>query len=206
MSALLNYYNFIIDHGPLSSRQTSIETVLVLLLMSTLLILNKEKWSTEEKIGRIAVWSYLYLIFLFTFLARSTKMDYNYNLLPFWTYQHISVTHDVFYVLEILINCLMFVPVGILVPWAYQNYLHDDQRKERNTVILFGLIVSVSVECIQLFTKTGLFEWDDIIHNMIGLIVGYGFYLRIRGKAFSEVHWYFLPMIGVGIALLILML
>jgi glycopeptide antibiotics resistance protein len=174
--------------------------------MAVLIILNKEKWSVREKISRLMIWSYLYLIFLFTFLARSRTEGFSYNLLPFWSYFYIWQTNDDYIVMEVVINCLMFLPVGILVPWTYANYLHEDQRKERNMVILFGLILSVSVECLQLLTKTGFFEWDDIIHNLIGLIWGYGLYLWLKGKKFSEVHRYFLPIIGVVLILLAMML
>ncbi|WKY46940.1 VanZ family protein [Eubacteriaceae bacterium ES3] len=206
MEEVLRYYNFFIQHGIFSSRKTIIETVIVVLLIITLLIFNKEKWSAREKVGRMAVWFYLYLIFLFTFLARSSNEEAGKNLLLFWSYQHIYSTHDFYIVLEVLINCLMFVPVGILVPWAYRNYLHEEMVRERNTVMLFGLIVSISVECLQLVTKTGFFEWDDIMHNMIGLVWGYGLFLWMMGKKFWEVHRYFLPMVAVGLALLITML
>lgn len=206
MDAIQNYLEFFRLHGPFSSQETMIETVLFLLLMLILLILNKEKWSFRGKIGRIAIWSYLYLLFLFTFLARPSNDVYNYNLHLFWTYHYIQRTHDFEIVLEVLINCLMFLPVGILVPWTYEEYLDDDPIKERNAVFLFGLILSVSVEIIQLITKTGLFEWDDIIHNFIGLIWGYGLYLWLRGQKFSELHRYFLPVLGVFLALLVAML
>ncbi|WKY43534.1 VanZ family protein [Eubacteriaceae bacterium ES2] len=206
MDAIQNYLAFFRLHGPFSSRETIIETVLVLLMMLVLLILNKEKWSSREKIGRVVVWSYLYLIFLFTFLARSSTDVYHYNLNPFWTYLYIQRTHDFEIVLEVLINCLMFVPVGILVPWTYKEYLHEDPIKERNAILLFGLVLSLSVEILQLITRTGLFEWDDIIHNIFGLIWGYGLYLWLQGKKFSEIHHYFLPVFGVALALLVVML
>lgn len=206
MNELQDYIDFFIQNGPFSSRKTLIGTLLVLLILATLLILYKEKWTTKEKCFKTAVWSYLYLIFLYTFLSRSVKKDVNYNLTPFWSYQHIFLTHDFKIVLEVLINCLMFIPVGILVPWAYEKYLYEDRKREQRAVLLFGLIISVSLECLQLFTRTGLFEWDDIIHNMIGLILGYGLYLWLDGKRFWEVHRYFLPMMGVGLALMISML
>ncbi|OFV69048.1 VanZ family protein [Acetobacterium wieringae] len=205
MSGLQVYYNFFMQSGPFSSRKTMVFTVLVILILISLLILNKEKWTTQEKCFKTAVWFYLYLIFLYTFLSRTGKGDMDYNLTPFWSYQHIFSTHEFRIVLEVLFNCLMFIPVGILVPWAYENFLHEDEVKKRNTVLLFGLIVSVSVECLQLFTRTGLFEWDDIFHNMIGLMLGYGIYLFLKGKQFWEVHRYFLPMIGVVLALMIAM-
>lgn len=206
MNELLSYANFFLNNGPFSSRKLIIITMLVVLILITMLILNREKWTTQEKYFKTAIWFYLYLIFLYTFLARTGKSQIDYNLMPFWSYQHIFSTHDLSIALVVLINCLMFIPVGILVPWAYENILHADEIKKRNTVILFGLIVSFSVECLQLFTKTGLFEWDDIFHNMIGLIVGYGVYLFLKGKRFWEVHQYFLPMVGVVLVLIVAMM
>lgn len=206
MNELQNYFDFFVQNGPFSSRKTLVGTLLVFLILVTLLILYREKWTIKEKCFKTAVWSYLYLIFLYTFLSRSVKNDVNYNLTPFWSYQHIFLTHDFKIVLEVLINCLMFMPVGILVPWAYEKYLCEDRKREQKAVLLFGLIISVSLECLQLFTRTGLFEWDDIIHNMIGLILGYGLYLWLEGKCFWEVHRYFLPMMGVGLVLTMLML
>jgi len=100
----------------------------------------------------------------------------------------------------------MFIPVGFLVLWAYENILHEDEMKKRNMVIGFGLMVTVPVECLQLFTRTGLFEWDDIFHNMTGLLAGYGVYLCLKGKRFRELYRYFLPMIAVVLALMIVMM
>ncbi|MBU4440533.1 MAG: VanZ family protein [Acetobacterium sp.] len=206
MNDLLFYANYLLNNGPFSSQKMIILTMLVVLILTTMLVLNGEKWTIAEKWFKTAIWFYLYLILLYTFLSRTGKSQSDYNLVPFWSYQYIFATHDFRIVLEVLGNCLMFIPVGILVPWAYENILHEDDLKKRNTVILFGLIVSVSVECLQLFTRTGLFEWDDIFHNMIGLLVGYGVYLLLKDKHFGTVYQYFLPMIGVGLALMIVMM
>ncbi|WP_207706695.1 VanZ family protein [Acetobacterium tundrae] len=74
---------------------------------------------------------------------------------------------------------------------AYENDIDEDEAKKRNTVILLGFLISVSVECLQLITKTGIFEWDDIIHNTIGVIVGYGIYLYLKNHIRGEDHQYF---------------
>lgn len=206
MNGLQIYLSFFINNGPLSSRKTMVITLLVILILISLLVINKEKWTIQEKWSKTAFWFYMYLIFVYTFLTRTGKSDYAINLMPFWSYQHIVSTHEFRIVLQVLLNCLMFIPVGILVPWSYENILHEDELKKRNTVLLFGLMVSVSVECLQLFTKTGLFEWDDVFHNMIGMILGYGIYLALKGKQFWEVHRYFLPMLGVVLALIVAML
>ncbi|URN84105.1 VanZ family protein [Acetobacterium wieringae] len=181
-------------------------TFLVMLILISLLIINREKWTTREKWSRTAFWFYLYLIFVYAFLGRTGKNGYDINVMPFWSYQHIVLTHELRIVFEVLLNCLMFIPVGILVPWAYENILHEDETKKRNTVLQFGLIVSLTVEFLQFFTKTGLLEWDDIFHNMIGMLLGYGIYLFLKGKHFGEVHQYFLPMFGVVLVMVVAML
>ena len=41
-------------------------------------------------------------------------------------------------------------------------------------VTLIGFVVSATVELIQYFNYLGLFEFDDIIHNTIGMLIGWG--------------------------------
>ena len=40
--------------------------------------------------------------------------------------------------------------------------------------ILIGLGFSVVIELIQLVAHLGLFEFDDVIHNTIGTVIGVG--------------------------------
>ena len=42
--------------------------------------------------------------------------------------------------------------------------------------------MSLSVECIQLITKTGCFDVDDIFLNTIGGILGYQVYALMQRK------------------------
>ena len=58
----------------------------------------------------------------------------------------------------------MFVPIGLLVEnkWYY------------------GIGISLFIELGQLILKRGLFEFDDIFHNCIGLVVGYILYCIIK--------------------------
>ena len=37
-----------------------------------------------------------------------------------------------------------------------------------------GLLLSASIETIQLVSHRGLFEFDDIVHNTIGTAIGVG--------------------------------
>lgn len=71
--------------------------------------------------------------------------------------------------MEDVLNVLMMVPVGFLMPAAAE---HCRLRK----VILAVLFVEVSIETLQFFLKRGLAEWDDIFHGLIGGICGYCLY------------------------------
>ena len=64
-------------------------------------------------------------------------------------------------------NILLFIPYGILVPWAFERC-----RKLFSGVLL-GIITSLFIECLQLITSRGYFQIDDILTNVAGTILGY---------------------------------
>ena len=64
----------------------------------------------------------------------------------------------------------MFVPVGVLVGWIW---------RWKGLWVAAGL--SVGIEILQLVTSRGLFEFDDVLHNIIGAVVGVGI-VMVAGK------------------------
>lgn len=100
------------------------------------------------------------------------------NIFPLYTiYRHL------FYVnmgdwgsnalLSIIANILLFSPFGFFIPLLWHRY--DSLQK----ICLFGLIVTGSLEIVQLFIKQRA-DIDDVIFNTIGVILGYGVYLSYR--------------------------
>ena len=73
-------------------------------------------------------------------------------------------------------NIAIFMPFGFLVP-----ILGRKKRKFWFTA-LASFELSLSVECIQLITKTGCFDVDDIFLNTIGGILGYLVYALMQRK------------------------
>lgn len=47
-------------------------------------------------------------------------------------------------------------------------------------VLLIGCGVSFSIEMFQLLFKRGFAELDDMMHNTIGCMIGYGIYTMIK--------------------------
>ena len=67
----------------------------------------------------------------------------------------------------ILLNMLMFAPLGFLLPLLWK-------RAERFGVILLASLgASALVEIAQLVSGRGIFEFDDLLHNCLGSLFGY---------------------------------
>ena len=75
------------------------------------------------------------------------------------------------WVAQILGNVFMLVPLGAMLP-----ILNAKFRSVKNTAIA-GLLFSMFIEFTQYYTGRGLFEVDDILHNTLGAVTGYFFYI-----------------------------
>lgn len=67
----------------------------------------------------------------------------------------------------ILLNMLMFVPLGFLLPLVW--------KRAENVWVALGASLGVTafIEVLQFVTGTGIFELDDLFHNLIGSLLGY---------------------------------
>ena len=76
----------------------------------------------------------------------------------------------------IILNILLFIPLGYLSP-SCMNLL-DRWWK----VMLTGLAVSFIIEVVQLLTRLGYADIDDLVNNTIGALIGYCLYKLILTK------------------------
>jgi glycopeptide antibiotics resistance protein len=60
----------------------------------------------------------------------------------------------------------MFVPIGFFVGGALK-------KKHIWNVIKIGFLLSLFIELTQLITTRGVFNVDDIIHNVLGCTIGF---------------------------------
>lgn len=116
---------------------------------------------------------YLFLVFSSTVFSRNVADAYQYELLPFWSYLEIY-NGNTCLVQENFLNFLMLMPVGLLFPVCVR-------RNGARRTLLFGLGCTVTIEVLQLLTRRGLFEFDDILHNTLGVAAGYGVY-KVCGR------------------------
>lgn len=111
--------------------------------------------------------AYLFLVLSITIFTRGpTNLEINY-LPPFWAYEKIfsrsKIARDL--TIQIIVNILMLAPLGFLFPFITEKH-----------PVCLAASCSIAIELIQLVTKRGYFELDDIIHNTIGILLGFVFY------------------------------
>ena len=75
---------------------------------------------------------------------------------------------------NIILNYLMFVPLGFLIPIGIKRF----KLWWRVTACGFGL--SLLIEVFQLILHRGIFEPDDLLANTVGCMIGYGVYRIFR--------------------------
>jgi len=98
--------------------------------------------------------------------------SYNYNLVPFETikryvFNRHSFNQDI-WVKNLFGNIILFIPLGLAIPTLNIKYM------KVIPFVLFVLSILISVELIQMFTKVGSLDIDDIILNTFGSLIGLG--------------------------------
>lgn len=99
-----------------------------------------------------------------TILARGLSTDIHYQPKLFWSWHDWDNQRG-----QILANILMFIPVGFLLG-----------RRIGWWSIPFAAGVSVVIEFLQRATGRGLMEYDDVIHNTFGTVIGVGIIMLIN--------------------------
>lgn len=110
-------------------------------------------------------------IFVMTLFRRSAGTDFDFRAKPFESYYIAFVEGGTEVMLQIIVNIVMFIPIGFLLPCCFSLY------EKYRYVLITAITVSVSIELIQLIFKMGLFETDDIINNVFGAMIGLGLYV-----------------------------
>ena len=114
-----------------------------------------------------------YFLFFFFFYGRVMEnRHYAYNLVPlleikrFWNHRELLGSFAVF--VNLAGNVLAFVPFGFFLPILNRN------TRGLLRMGLFTFEFSLMIETIQLVSKVGTFDVDDLILNTLGGILGYG--------------------------------
>ncbi len=120
----------------------------------------------------------IYFVFFSDHYGRVTGFtEFRYNLTPFAEIRR-YLTYKEFFTWENLItnlagNILAFAPFGVLVPLMRR-------RTGFWYTTFITLFFSLFIETVQLATRVGVFDVDDLIMNTVGGVCGYLTYRLIR--------------------------
>lgn len=69
--------------------------------------------------------------------------------------------------MNIVLNILLFVPFGFFFP------LWSKKLDKFYVTVPAGFLLTLVIEFLQYILKLGVFEWDDILNNTMGALLGY---------------------------------
>ena len=114
------------------------------------------------------IW-FVFVLFL-TVLGRMPFEGQHFQPEVFWSYRSVQFK-EAWFVRQILGNVAMYIPFGLIFPFLFKDKL--DGWKVFIITLLAGIVISFCTESIQYIFKIGLFEFDDIIHNALGTVIGF---------------------------------
>ena len=178
----LDYTNY--SHWLLSSYDYLIRLLLVI-ISSVLILLGNyifsnnyvDKISDKKKVknlSNIIIFIY-YCILLFNLgiFARKVYVD-RINLVPFKTIIEMVLHNDGdIFLVNIIGNIVIFIPIEYFLMELFKV-----EKFSKNIILAF--FINLFFEVIQLIFKVGVFDIDDIILSLLGMMAFYFFYNKFK--------------------------
>lgn len=161
---LVKKYMFQFDFG------LSLYVILALLVIMTVVVIGlyltrKDRSSFIRNSLLCLLLGYLFFVLCTTLFFRESSETMRYCLFPFWSYDVLNYK----IIAQLILNVLLFVPIGFFLG----AIIHGIKWIQ---VIEIGCFLSVMIEILQLLTRRGVCNIDDVIHNAIGCAIGYGIF------------------------------
>ncbi len=128
-------------------------------------------WKKSRVFSGYALVIYLIFVYASTVFTRPDGAR-RYEMELFWTYRR-GMAGDREVLEYAFLNCLLLTPVGALLPVILKK---KSGKSCFRILLLIGFLISLSIELLQLALKKGLFEFDDMIHNVVSVALGYAIY------------------------------
>ena len=166
--AIKSYTNSLINDVP----HSTYEVLLSVMCIGIVLLLAWKERRAGRYIAGLLLVEYSFLLYCSTVIYRKVLPEKQFDLMPFWSYRAIMDGKEQ-YLAENIMNVAVFVPVGLLLGIAL---------RERSlwSALLVGAGLSVGIEALQFVFKKGFTEFDDVMHNTLGCLIGYGALCLVR--------------------------
>lgn len=147
-----------------------LESLVVVFCIGTVTLLAlKGLKSGWRYVSGLLLAEYVFLLYCSTVIFRSASSLREYDFIPFWSYRAYFSGEDRTLLAENIMNIAVFIPVGLLLGLTFRSmsWLH---------AILIGACLSVGIEVLQFAFVRGFAEFDDVMHNTLGCVMGYGLF------------------------------
>ena len=139
---------------------------------------------------------YIFLLFCSTVFFRTTSELRKYDIHPFWSYKAIQDGREDL-LAENIMNVIVFIPIGMILgsllrvkgswpsngSWLMVKGSSTSEATKSMTWLMVAIIgcgISVTIESLQFFFMRGFSELDDVMHNTLGCLLGYGIMTILR--------------------------
>ena len=157
----MDLYQIFIEHNrPWSSFEIICYFIMLILLFFVYIFLYKcGKVNRVQIIAGLLLFTYYCIVLESTVFTRKNQGYHAYELEVFWSWKDVIFYHSREMLKENLLNiALLLFPFYKRLRW-WQG-------------LAMGLIASAVIEVLQLVLCRGLFEFDDMIHNGFGCMLG----------------------------------
>ena len=140
----------------------------------SIFLYKRHKFNKAQCFAAILLSLYIVVLMYFTVVGRYSHEEYEYKINFFTSYRWFFQYNGEQVLRQLLINLIMLMPVGFLLPVVI-----NAKHKHLITMAL-SLLLTVFIETMQLITKCGSFEIDDIINNFVGAVLGMLIYMMLN--------------------------
>ena len=141
------------------------EGLLSVLCVGTTLLIAWKGFKTGLRYSAfLLLVEYVFLLFCSTVIFRTPGETRHYDFHPFWSYDRSDL------LIENIMNVIVFIPVGMILGSLLRV------KGSWLVALLIGCSISVTVEALQFFFMRGFSEVDDVMHNTVGCVIGFGVY------------------------------
>lgn len=126
-----------------------------------------EEIDVKEKLKSAVCFSlYLLMVLFITIFSRTPNLSLIFKGIPLWSYVEWA-EGNVSAGRSILLNIALFVPLGYFL----SILLRSRKSKEWYAAVI-AFFISLCIEIVQYGTCRGYFDFDDLINNCIGSVIG----------------------------------
>lgn len=126
----------------------------------------KKKLITKNRAYAVTLLvTYITIVLFFTLLGRRSLEYHRFGLDIVSYYTELFSGNGNVDITELILNILMFVPIGVLTCFVFERY-------KVFLPVTIGLCVSVFIELLQYLLRSGYVSATDVIHNTLGALIG----------------------------------